>query len=447
VSTLSDLSAAPRGKVPLTTNQKRSFWAAWGGWGMDGMDSFIYALVLAPAMRELLPKSGIEATQANVGYYGAVLFSLFMIGWGIALIWGPIADKFGRARTLMFTILWFSVFTFLAATSHSVWALAFYRFMAGIGIGGEWSVGASLVNEAIPESRRVRFGGLMHTGYYFGFFVASLANYVITPLHLTIAGQEIAGWRIMFIVGGLPALLVAYFFNKIHEPEKWKDAKKQLGEKATMGSSFAHAFSPQYRKRTILNSIFMLASISGLWAGSAYVPTAISYLAGQAGRAGEAAQLAAIGGAILSIGTILGAIISSDLGEWWGRRAALGFFYALMLVFIVAGFGYIYYLPPESNPLMLFMISTFFLGVGGASFAVYSFWIPEQYTTDCRVSAFAFSTNIGRFVGAGISMALAEGISKYGSLGVPVAWTAVFFALSIFLLPMGVETKGKGLPS
>jgi MFS family permease len=447
VSTLSQASSAAPVKTPLTTNQKRSFWAAWGGWAMDGMDSFIYALVLAPAMRELLPKSGIEPTQANVGYYGAVLFSLFMIGWGIAMIWGPIADKFGRARTLMFTILWFSVFTFLAATSQNVWALAFYRFMAGIGIGGEWSVGASLVNEAIPESRRVRFGGLMHTGYYFGFFVASLANFVITPLHFSIAGQDVAGWRLMFIVGGLPALLVAYYFNKIHEPEKWKDAKKQLGAKATMGSSFAKAFAPEYRRRTILNSIFMLASISGLWAGSAYVPTAITYLAGQAGRASEAAQLAAIGGAILSIGTILGAIISSDLGEWWGRRTALGFFYALMLVFIVTAFGYVYYLPPESHPLTWFMICTFFLGVGGASFAVYSFWIPEQYRTECRVSAFAFSTNIGRFIGAGISMALAVGISKYGSLGVPVAWTAVFFALSIFLLPLGVETKGKGLPT
>jgi MFS family permease len=414
---------------------------------MDGMDSFIYALVLAPAMRDLLPQSGIEPTQANVGYYGALLFSIFMVGWGIALIWGPIADKFGRARTLMFTILWFSVFTFLAATSHSVWALAFYRFMAGIGIGGEWSVGASLVSEAIPESRRVRFGGLMHTGYYFGFFVASLANFVVTPLHFTIAGQAIAGWRLMFIVGGMPALLVAYFFNRIHEPEKWKDAKQKLGDQATMGSSFAKAFSPQYRGRTILNSIFMLASISGLWAGSAYVPTAITYLANQAGRAADGPRYAAVAGVILSIGTILGAIISSDLGEWWGRRAALGFFYALMLIFIVGGFGYIYYLPPESNPLTLFMISTFFLGVGGASFAVYSFWIPEQYTTDCRVSAFAFTTNIGRFVGAGISLALAEGIAYYGSLGVPVAWTAVFFALSIALLPFGIETKGKGLPS
>src|SRR3954464_1800723 len=101
----------------LTPNQVRGFWAAWGGWALDGMDSFIYALVLVPALRELLPKSGIAATNANVGYYGAILFALFLIGWGFALLWGPIADRFGRMRTLILTVLCFSVFTFLAAFS------------------------------------------------------------------------------------------------------------------------------------------------------------------------------------------------------------------------------------------------------------------------------------------------------------------------------------------
>ena len=88
----------------LNRNQVRSFWAAWGGWTMDGMDSFIYSLVLVPALRDLLPRSGIPATPANVGYYGGLLFALFMVGWGTALIWGPIADRFGRVRTMMFSI-------------------------------------------------------------------------------------------------------------------------------------------------------------------------------------------------------------------------------------------------------------------------------------------------------------------------------------------------------
>src|SRR5947209_16300734 len=113
--------AVAASNTALTGSQKRAFWAAWGGWTMDGMDSFILSLVLVPALRDVLPKSGIPATTANVGYYGGLLFALFMIGWGAALVWGPVADRFGRARTLMFTILWFSVFTLLAAASNDVW--------------------------------------------------------------------------------------------------------------------------------------------------------------------------------------------------------------------------------------------------------------------------------------------------------------------------------------
>ena len=95
------------------------------------MDSFIYALVLTPALTELLPRSGIEATPGNVGYYGSVLFALFLIGWGCSMAWGPIADRFGRVRTLALTILCYSVFTFAAALATDVWQLAVFRLLAG----------------------------------------------------------------------------------------------------------------------------------------------------------------------------------------------------------------------------------------------------------------------------------------------------------------------------
>src|SRR3954469_939739 len=98
-------------RTRLTPNQIRGFWAAWGGWALDGMDSFIYSLVLVPALTELLPRSGIAATPGNIGFYGSVLFALFLIGWGVSMIWGPIADRFGRVRTLTLTILCYSLFT------------------------------------------------------------------------------------------------------------------------------------------------------------------------------------------------------------------------------------------------------------------------------------------------------------------------------------------------
>ena len=173
------LAASPKKLVvaasrePLNGNQIRGFWAAWGGWALDGMDSFIYALVMVPALRELLPRSGIPDTPANEGLYGGSLFALFLVGWGMAFLWGPLADRFGRVRTLMLTIAWYSLFTFLGAVAARVWQLAAFRLLAGIGIGGEWAMGGTFVAEEWPESRRKMGAGLMHTGYYFGFFLAA----------------------------------------------------------------------------------------------------------------------------------------------------------------------------------------------------------------------------------------------------------------------------------
>jgi MFS family permease len=429
--------ASTTASLRLTGDQKRAFFAAWGGWLLDGMDGFIFSLVLVPAMRDVLPKSGIAATQANIGYYGGLLFALFMVGWGLALVWGPIADRFGRARTLMFTVLWFSVFTFLAALSQGIWSLALFRFLAGIGIGGEWSIGASLISESWPEQRRTWGGCLMHTGYYVGFVVAALANYYI--------GSQF-GWRWMFVVGGAPALFVGFLFNRVREPEKWQDKRAQLGDKLQMHRSFFELFSDQYRRRTVLNSIYLVASIVGLWAGSVYVPSAITYLADRAGKtAMEAARLASYSTAILGIATIIGALITPWLAKRLDRRTTLGIFFGLMLVFLWLAFGYVFYLPMDA--LGWFMLCTFFLGLGGANFVVYSFWIPEQYPTECRVSAFAFTTNIGRFAGAGLTFLVGAGIRHFQTLGKPVALTALVFVVALLLLPFGAETKGKVLPA
>src|SRR5450631_2712941 len=113
--------------APLTRNQIRSFLAAWGGWTLDGMDSFIYALVLVPALKDLLPRSGIVDTPANIGFHGGLLFALFLAGWGLAFLWGPVADRFGRVHTLTLTILCYSLFTFLCGLATGIWQLAALR--------------------------------------------------------------------------------------------------------------------------------------------------------------------------------------------------------------------------------------------------------------------------------------------------------------------------------
>src|ERR1700676_3625429 len=319
----------------LTRNQIRGFWASWGGWTLDGMDSFVYALVLVPSLRELLPRSGIIATKANIGQYGGLLFALFLIGWGLAFLWGPIGDKFGRVRTLMLTIVWYSVFTFLSAFVTSVWQLAVLRLLAGIGIGGEWAMGGTFVAEEWPEHRRRMGAGYMHTGYYVGIFLAALANYGIGSHY---------GWAAMFIVGGVPALLLAWVRHGVVEPEAWK-RKAGIVRSWAVWRPFATLFSPALRRRTILNALLMLASICGLWAGTVYVPAAITSLAEAGGRVGPAAaQLASRGIMLVAFATILGCLAMPWLAERLGRRGALAFFFSLMMGFIALTFGKVFFL-------------------------------------------------------------------------------------------------------
>src|SRR3979490_2951403 len=232
-------------EVPLNRNQIRGFWAAWGGWALDGMDSFIYALVLVPSLRDLLPRSGIPATKGTVGFYGGLLFALFLVGWGLAFLWGPVGDKFGRVRTLVFTIVWYSVFTLLSALVTNVWQLAILRLLAGIGIGGEWAMGGTFVAEEWPENRRRAGAGYMHTRYYVGIFLAAILNYAIGSRF----GHN--GWRVMFAVGGLPALLLALVRHGVTEPSRWKE-KVAIVHSWRIWRLFAVLFSKSLRRRTIL---------------------------------------------------------------------------------------------------------------------------------------------------------------------------------------------------
>ena len=432
-------SAQNASKVSLNRNQVRGFWAAWGGWALDGMDSFIYALVLVPSLRDLLPRSGIPATKGNIGYYGGLLFALFLVGWGLAFLWGPVGDKFGRVRALMVTIAWYSVFTFLSAIVTTVGQLAILRLLAGIGIGGEWAMGGTFVAEEWPESRRRAGAGYMHTGYYAGIFLAAIANYAIGS-HF---GHN--GWRIMFAVGGLPALLLAWVRHGVTEPSRWRE-KAGVVHSWKIWRPFAALFSKSLRRRTILNTLFMLVSICGLWAGTVYVPSAITTLAEAGGRVGAgAAQLASRATMLVAFATIIGCLLMPWLGERLGRRGALAFYFALMLLFIALTFGKVFYMGPSALPL--FFVCLFFLGLGGANFAVYTLWLPEQYPTECRASAFAFATSFARFGGAAITFLVGAGVQHYGSLGTPVALTSLAFAVGLLLRPFGVETRGQGLPA
>jgi len=429
-------ASLPGTRSKLNSNQIKGFWAAWGGWCLDGMDAFIYALVLVPALTELLPRSGLTVTPGNIGYYGSVLQALFLLGWGLSMVWGPIADRFGRVRALMLTILFYSVFTFMCGLVNNIWQLAVLRILCGIGLGGEQPMGGTFVAEEWPEDRRKMGAGYMHTGYYFGFFLAAAANYYI--------GANF-GWRWMFILGGAPALLVGWIQSGVREPATWQKKVADERERPKMSAAFNELFTPRFRRRTIINSLLFTVSIIGLWAGSIYVPAAVTQISVRQGYSvPDAARMASYGAAVLAIATIIGCLLAPWLAERFGRRRAMAIYFVSLGVAVAIAFGYVFYQPMA---LGLFFVLIFFLGIGGANFAMYTLWLPEQYSTNCRASAIAFVSSVGRFVGVAMVFLVGAAIQSYGSLGVPVAVTAIVFVLGLVLLPFAVETRGRALPT
>lgn len=425
--------AVPRAiPTPLDRQQIVGFWGAWTGWMLDGMDSFIYALVLAPALTELLPRSGIAATPAHVGLYGSILFAVFLVGWGVSFVWGPIADRFGRKATLAGSIALYAVFTGLAAFSQNVYELALFRFVAGVGIGGEWALAGTYVAESWPEDKRKMGAGYLQTGYYAGFFAAAALNYTIGAAF---------GWRAMFLTGAVPVIVAILVMIGVKETAKF-ERKRQ----ARLEHPLRRIFAPSHRKQTIVMSLLLTVAIIGLWAGAVYEPTALIQLARKAGMTAPAAiHTASLGTGLLSIGTILGCLALPPIAEALGRRPTLAIYFALMFVAIIAAFGWAFYLPGGAA-LPVFLAALFFLGVGGANFAMFSLWLPELFPTEIRASAFAFCTSIGRLGGAVVNFILGAAVLHTGTIGIPVACTAIAFGLGMLIIPFGRETRGEVLP-
>ena len=395
------------------------------------MDSFIYALVLSPALTELLPKSGLKNAPENVALAGSILFALFLVGWGLSFLWGPLADRYGRTRVLAATVLAYSVFTGAAALATDVYQLGLFRLLAGIGIGGEWALAGTYVAEAWPEDRRRMGAGYLQTGYYFGFFLAAALNYTV--------GAHF-GWRAMFLCGLFPVVVSVLILVRVKEPQKWKKSAVVHSNQRPL----AQIFGAKYRRRTIVNAALLTVAIIGLWAGSVYEPSAIITLAKKGGVSlVQASKTASIGTVILSIGTILGCLVAPILAERLGRKKALAFYFAGMAACIVLSFGWAFYL---QNGLHIFIFTLFFLGFFGGNFTLFSLWLPEQYETSVRATAFSFCTSFGRFVGAGVNFLIGAMVRHVGTIGKPVACTAIAFGVGLLIIPFAKETRNEPLP-
>jgi MFS family permease len=392
--------------------------------------------VLAPALTELLPRSGYHATPVTIGYVGSLMFGVFLVGWGLSFIWGPISDHFGRTKTLAATILVYALFTGAAAFAPNIWYLGLFRFLAGIGVGGEWAMAGTYVAEAWPEDRRKLGAGYLQTGYYFGFFVAAGLNFTVGAAY---------GWRAMFLCGLFPVIISLVTLVRVKEPKRWEQQHRKPSAVLGAAQRFSIIFDRQNRRQTAVMSALLTVAIVGLWAGAVYEPTAIVFLSRKAGLpARQAAKMVSYGTGLLSIGTILGCLAAPILAERFGRRRTLAVYYTGMMVTIAAAFGWAFYLQADALPI--FMTLLFVLGVFGGNFALFSLWLPELFITNVRGTAFAFCTSVGRFIGAGVNFGLAALVASSGTLGRPIAWTAVAFALGLMIIPFARETRGQTLP-
>src|SRR5438093_13715857 len=228
---------------------------AWLGWVFDSMDATIYAIVLHPALEELLRTSVADGLVSHevIGWYGGLIFSIFLIGWAVGgVLFGIVADYFGRTKTLIITILVYSLFTGLAALSDTWWHLAVYRFVTALGIGGEWAAGATIVAEVWPEEKRAKAAGLLQSAWAAGFFLAAALNLLLRSY----------GWRAMFLVGILPAFVSLVIFLWVKEPERWVKARiRELESGAVRRGKLPELFRGKLRLPTLAGSLLAFVAV------------------------------------------------------------------------------------------------------------------------------------------------------------------------------------------
>ena len=421
-------------KQPLTKDQRRAFLAGYGGWSLDGFDALLFGLVFVPSLTELLTNGGIAATPGNIGFYGQVITAVFLAGWGFSALWGPIADRFGRIKILMISLLMYSVFTALAGLTTEVWQIMACRFFGAIGTGAEWAIAGTLVAEAIPERRRVFFGGLLHSGFYVGGIAAALINIFF--------GAQL-GWRGMLLIGLIPAVFVVYIRFRVKEdPKMFREAAAVVGREP-IRARFGQILGRAYGRRTWAMVFIIAIALMGYWATTQYLTTAAAGIAGSLKMTPADVRLVSVSVFGLStVCTAIGCIIVPFLCQRFGRRATLSVLFGLMIIGILGVYGWA--LPTANVPLLY--VFAVVLGFGGSNFAVFTIWLPELFPTHLRATGFAFATSASRFIAAGGTFLVGWGIAWFGSASIPLSLTAVPFLVGFILVRLAPEMRGEALP-
>jgi MFS family permease len=401
----------------ITPAQWRSLAAAKLGWMLDAMDVMLYAFALSTIREEF------SLTSAEAG--GLASATLIASAFG-GILFGVIADRYGRARALVYSILTYSFFTALTATSGSLAELIIWRALVGIGLGGEWSAGSVLVSETWPAEHRGKAIGLMQSGWALGYILAALLAALILPSF---------GWRVLFLVGILPALLTVWIRRNVAEPQIWIE-RAPVAEGRSRGS-LREIFRPPLVKRTLLASVITMSVLFAYWGLFTWMPT---FLATPLEQGGAGLGIVKSSGWIIpmQIGAFFGYILFGFLADRFGRRWTFNAF-LLCAAILVPIYGQL-----ARHELMLMILGPFIGFFGHGYFSVFGAMLAEIFPTHIRATAQGLCYNIGRAFSAIAPFTIGALADEYG-IGSALALTSAFFLIGALLMMAMPETKGRAL--
>jgi MFS family permease len=382
-TTKAELSAAECEAIQLgqiSAQQWRSGIAAWLGWTFDGLDMHLYTLVAAPFVAQLLQLT--STTDPRVGRYSSIIQGGFLLGWALGGgFFGQIGDRLGRSRTLSLTILTYAAFTGLSFFAHAWWHLLIFRFLAALGVGGEWAVGASLLAETWPQRWRPWIAAVLQTGVNVGILVAAMANFLLAA----------APPRCLFLVGVLPALLVFWIRRAVPETEEWKAAKRKVGQH---GPKVRELFRGEARRITVWVIIVCSISLTAHWAFMFWhqqqlrnLPEVLAWTPEQKNKLATTAMNLVIGS------SIVGNFFAAWLSRYLGYRATL---VVMFVAYFLAMLG-AYYVPRDHDQLLWWFA---FIGFCQGAFALFTMYLPPLFPTLLRTTGAGFCYNIGRITAA-----------------------------------------------
>jgi MFS family permease len=443
METSTPTSAAPWYRT-LNREQWRVLAAANIAWTFDGFEIFALFLTVGFAVHQLLPADAAAQTPRFVGY----VLAATVFGWATGgVIGGIIADYIGRKRTMVLTILAYTLTTGLSALSWNWESFAALRFLVGVGIGSEWATGASIVSELWPDHARGKGGGILQAG-------AGVGSLLASAVWLGIGGLGPNAWRFMYLVGVLPALITLWIWRTIPESPRWQASHERRREAQALrrrGASLEgeHAALSRFtvmdlfsekavRGRLIAACVLMLSVTFGFWGVATFVPTYVAAVAHAQGL--NPARFAAIGGLLYSAMQIFGFVALGFLSDAIGRKPTTMIWYAASLVLTP-----VVYLWTHQLGFLLFAVAVFGFFSGGI-LAWAPIWLPELFPTRMRGTAVAFCFNAPRWISAAGPLIAGTLIVGLGGFGPAATIVGLFFMVGVLAAPFLPETNGQPLP-